>query len=67
VVGLIAKEKPTQAEVAHSVEHNLAKVGVASSSLVFRSSVVGPSKYVMSIHPQIASLAQQVEQLICNQ
>ena len=28
----------TPAEVAHSVEHNLAKVGVASSSLVFRSS-----------------------------
>ena len=27
----------TPAEVAHSVEHNLAKVGVASSSLVFRS------------------------------
>jgi hypothetical protein len=27
----------TIAEVAHSVEHNLAKVGVASSSLVFRS------------------------------
>ena len=25
------------AEVARSVEHNLAKVGVASSSLVFRS------------------------------
>ncbi len=26
-----------QAEVAHLVEHDLAKVGVASSSLVFRS------------------------------
>ncbi len=26
-----------QAEVAQLVEHNLAKVGVASSSLVFRS------------------------------
>ncbi len=29
----------TQAEVAQLVEHNLAKVGVASSSLVFRSMV----------------------------
>ena len=29
----------SQAEVAQLVEHNLAKVGVASSSLVFRSSV----------------------------
>ena len=37
VIGQIAKEKPTLAEVAHSVEHDLAKVGVASSSLVFRS------------------------------
>ena len=27
----------SQAEVAQLVEHNLAKVGVASSSLVFRS------------------------------
>ena len=29
----------SQAEVAQLVEHNLAKVGVASSSLVFRSIV----------------------------
>ena len=29
----------SQAEVAQLVEHNLAKVGVASSSLVFRSKV----------------------------
>ena len=28
---------PTYAEIAQLVEHNLAKVGVASSSLVFRS------------------------------
>ena len=32
----------TDAEIAQLVEHNLAKVGVASSSLVFRS---------MQIHP----------------
>ena len=31
------KEWVTNAEVAQLVEHNLAKVGVASSSLVFRS------------------------------
>ena len=31
----------SEAEVAHSVEHDLAKVGVASSSLVFRS--ISPS------------------------
>ena len=30
----------TNAEIAQLVEHNLAKVGVASSSLVFRSKVV---------------------------
>ena len=29
------------AEIAQLVEHNLAKVGVASSSLVFRSSLIG--------------------------
>ena len=29
-----------QAEVAQLVEHNLAKVGVASSSLVFRSTLL---------------------------
>ena len=29
---------PVHAEIAQLVEHNLAKVGVASSSLVFRSS-----------------------------
>ena len=33
------------AEVAHSVEHNLAKVGVASSSLVFRSKGLKWLKY----------------------
>ena len=30
------------AEIAQLVEHNLAKVGVASSSLVFRSSLLRP-------------------------
>ena len=34
----------SKAEVAQLVEHNLAKVGVASSSLVFRSNVEGVSK-----------------------
>ena len=33
------KLKSVNAEIAQLVEHNLAKVGVASSSLVFRSSV----------------------------
>ena len=33
-----AHRKDVQAEIAQLVEHNLAKVGVASSSLVFRSS-----------------------------
>ena len=41
VVGLNVREKRNLAEVAHSVEHDLAKVGVASSSLVFRS--ISPS------------------------
>ena len=31
------KEREHNAEIAQLVEHNLAKVGVASSSLVFRS------------------------------
>ena len=31
--------KPAPAEIAQLVEHDLAKVGVASSSLVFRSKV----------------------------
>ena len=35
---LCTRLKPN-AEIAQLVEHNLAKVGVASSSLVFRSSV----------------------------
>ena len=34
----------SQAEVAQLVEHNLAKVGVASSSLVFRSNAVETSQ-----------------------
>ena len=33
----IGKARPEKAEIAQLVEHNLAKVGVASSSLVFRS------------------------------
>ncbi len=33
-----------QAEIAQLVEHNLAKVGVASSSLVFRSTEKNPIK-----------------------
>ncbi len=33
--------KPFHAEIAQLVEHNLAKVGVASSSLVFRSKTGG--------------------------
>ena len=35
----IGKKVPNNAEIAQLVEHNLAKVGVASSSLVFRSPV----------------------------
>ena len=38
-VGTNLSTKNLFAEVAHSVEHNLAKVGVASSSLVFRSKI----------------------------
>ena len=34
------KQIRRNAEIAQLVEHNLAKVGVASSSLVFRSKVV---------------------------
>ncbi len=33
----LSKVKVIKAEIAQLVEHNLAKVGVASSSLVFRS------------------------------
>ena len=34
---ILKKISKTNAEIAQLVEHNLAKVGVASSSLVFRS------------------------------
>ena len=33
----LRENAPRNAEIAQLVEHNLAKVGVASSSLVFRS------------------------------
>ena len=36
-IGKIAREYEENAEIAQLVEHNLAKVRVASSSLVFRS------------------------------
>ena len=36
---ILKSEFQKNAEIAQLVEHNLAKVGVASSSLVFRSSV----------------------------
>ena len=35
--GRLGSSKDINAEIAQLVEHNLAKVGVASSSLVFRS------------------------------
>ena len=38
----------SQAEVAQLVEHNLAKVGVASSSLVFRSKNV-ETRFIASL------------------
>ena len=37
IVCTFAIPNETNAEIAQLVEHNLAKVGVASSSLVFRS------------------------------
>ena len=37
------------AEIAQLVEHNLAKVGVASSSLVFRSSLQLPNAQVAEL------------------
>ena len=39
------------AEIAQLVEHNLAKVGVASSSLVFRSHQGRPSGRPFSLFP----------------
>ena len=36
----LRENAPRNAEIAQLVEHNLAKVGVASSSLVFRSKVI---------------------------
>ena len=38
----VSFSSPVVAEIAQLVEHNLAKVGVASSSLVFRSTVMMP-------------------------
>ena len=44
---------PVDAEIAQLVEHNLAKVGVASSSLVFRSRTI--------LIIRVAEIAQLVE------
>ena len=46
------------AEIAQLVEHNLAKVGVASSSLVFRSKY---NKHHFSVGDINAEIAQLVE------
>ena len=38
---VVLLHRKSQAEIAQLVEHDLAKVGVASSSLVFRSTLCG--------------------------
>ena len=47
-------EKVFDAEIAQLVEHNLAKVGVASSSLVFRSLM--KSGFYSTLKAQVAEL-----------
>ena len=53
----------SDAEIAQLVEHDLAKVGVASSSLVFRSTKVGvaSSSLVFRSKERFAEIAQLVE------
>ena len=51
-----------QAEVAQLVEHNLAKVGVASPSLVFRSTVETLRATSLFFVPTLRSLRSLVRQ-----
>ena len=48
------RETKVDAEIAQLVEHNLAKVGVASSSLVFRSMFQEKKLKVFSLFAQVA-------------
>ena len=50
----------SNAEIAQLVEHNLAKVGVASSSLVFRSRTGEPvgSPFLFHVFPRLGERAQ---------
>ena len=53
-------DKP--AEIAQLVEHNLAKVGVASSSLVFRSKIQNQGHLRMTLILQKSSGSKNIHQ-----
>ena len=52
----IQKNPKESAEIAQLVEHNLAKVGVASSSLVFRSKRVSRNADLNFAKPDVVQL-----------
>ena len=58
----------TDAEIAQLVEHNLAKVGVASSSLVFRSMQIHPGLmtgiFLLPGKPFLKEIACQIEYVV---
>ena len=59
----IPNDNKGNAEIAQLVEHNLAKVGVASSSLVFRSLQGRPSGRPFSLFPD--SRRRKVFTMLC--
>jgi hypothetical protein len=52
------------AKIAQLVEHNLAKVGVAGSSPVFRSCFIGSNDCLFFLKKRIAQMAELVDALV---
>ena len=53
-----------QAEIAQLVEHDLAKVGVASSSLVFRSAVANVAEIAQLVEHDLAKVGVASSSLV---
>ena len=54
----------SQAEIAQLVEHDLAKVGVASSSLVFRSAVANVAEIAQLVEHDLAKVGVASSSLV---
>jgi hypothetical protein len=59
--------KSANAEVAHLVEHDLAKVGVAGSSPVFRSRIPHPRDFFSNIIALVVELVDTQDLKSCGQ